>query len=107
MRWFLFNRTQSGGGNGNGSESSGPGYLNASVVAEENRPSPVAFEGLFCEWRSQSPLARPQNPWRTEDARDCYIGAHRLAGSPDDSFAPAVSDLEDISAQSPWRDRVR
>src|SRR5882762_8357790 len=53
------------------------------------------------------PLARPQNPWRTEDARDCYIGAHRLAGSPDDSFAPAVSDLEDISAQSPWRDRIR
>ena len=42
MRWFLFNRTQSCGGNGNGSASSGPAYLKASVVAERDRPSPVA-----------------------------------------------------------------
>ena len=43
----------------NGSESSGPGYLNASVVAEENRPSPVAFEGLFCEWLRPIPSGAP------------------------------------------------
>ena len=48
--WFLFNRTQSCGGNGKGSASSGPAYLNPRMVAEADPPSPVAFEGLFCEW---------------------------------------------------------
>jgi len=58
MRWFLFNRTQSCGGNGNGSASSGPAYLNPSLVAEGDRPSPVEFEGLSCEWRRPIPLWR-------------------------------------------------
>src|SRR5438876_1590780 len=57
------------GGNGNGSASSGPAYLNPSVFAEGDRPSPVAFEGLFCEWLRPIPSGAPQNPWRTEDAR--------------------------------------
>jgi putative transposase len=58
MCWFLFNRTQSCGGNGNGSGSSGPGYLNASVVTEADRPSPVAFEGLFLRMAVANPLWR-------------------------------------------------
>src|SRR5713226_3177217 len=52
----------------------------------------------FTNGKGQSPVARAENPWRTKDARDCNIGTHRLADSPDDSFAPTVSDLEDVSA---------
>jgi transposase InsO family protein len=44
----------------------------------------------------QSPLARTENPWRAEDARDRNIGAHRLTDSPNGSFAPTVSDLADV-----------
>src|SRR5579872_3796571 len=60
----------------------------------------------FANGYGQSPVARAENPWRTEDARDCNIGADRLPDSPDDSFAPTVSDLADVSAQSPRPDRV-
>ena len=50
-------------------------------------------------------FADAENPWRTEDARDCNIGAHRFADYPDDSFTPTVSDLADVSAQSIRPDR--
>jgi putative transposase len=45
-------------GSGNGSASSGPDYLNTSVVAREDPPSPLMFETLSCEWLTANPLWR-------------------------------------------------
>ena len=74
----------------------GPAISTQAWAPWETRHRRRDSTAYFANGYGQSPLARAENSWRAEDARDCNIGAHRLTDSADDSFAPIVSDLADV-----------
>src|SRR5579864_1843743 len=53
----------------------------------------------------QSPVASSENSWRAQDAGHHHIGANRLT-DPADCSTATFSDVEDVSPQSPWTDRI-
>ena len=89
--------TPSCGGSGAASASTGPSSP-AGLRWAARRSAPRSAALVRTNGRGESPVGRPENPWRTPEARHRRGRAHRLPADPEAAH-PAVADLAHVPHQ--------